>query len=91
MTNIQLYNIIRNSCTSEIAEDIIQYCNNNMYNKARIIIDDLKEKKINDLHKLVNIQEEDKESFNIILNKFKGFQIIWDEVVHRLEEQENYE
>jgi len=85
MTEIELYDNIRIICPIKEAQDIINYCNNHEYNRARFIVDILQDDEIYNLNQVIgldNIQE-----FNTVLEKIRNYQRLWNEIVHRLELQ----
>ena len=80
MTKIKLYNLIKKVCPLKEATDIINHCDQREYNKARLIVDNLQE----ELSDILN-DTLDNVAFNMGLQKFDYYQVIWDALVHNLE------
>jgi predicted RND superfamily exporter protein len=87
MTDLELHNNIRTICPVNSAFTIVNHCINHNYNQARIILDDLYE---DERHKLdQQFLSDDVIAFNTMLKKINDYQLIWNEVVHRFENQHN--
>lgn len=80
MTNTKLYNLIKRTCPTKEATDIINHHKQGNYNEARLLIDDLQEELSNILSDTL-----DDVAFDIGIQKFDNYQIIWNEMVHNLE------
>ena len=85
MTEIELYNNIRAVCPAQEAQNIIDHCNNYEYNQARFILDSLQDDEIYTLSRVMDL--DDTYEFNVVLEKLKKYQKLWNEIVHRLELQ----
>ena len=85
MTQTDLYNIIDKTCPLIESQRIIDYCNQQEYNQARIIIDDLQDEERYQMDQ--HFLDDDVIFFNDALSKINEYQLIWNELVHQLEQQ----
>lgn len=87
MTQIELYKTIKQICPIQEVNNIIDCCEQQNYNKARLIIDSLQD---DERYKLdQQFYQDDISDFNNILKKIEDYQIIWNELVYNLEVQYN--